>query len=47
MQEKAKAHYQAMLEKERAKQLVKEQKETLHPNELVYDPKTHAGLRKR
>ncbi|GAA7991605.1 hypothetical protein HpMS53_02820 [Helicobacter pylori] len=47
MQEKAKAHYQAMLEKERAKQLVKEQKETLHTNELVYDPKTHAGLRKR
>ncbi|EPZ97926.1 hypothetical protein [Helicobacter pylori] len=47
MQEKAKAHYQAMVEKERAKQLVKEPKKTLHPNELVYNPKTHAGLRKR
>ncbi len=47
MQEKAKAHYQAMLEKERAKQLVKEPKKTLHTNELVYDPKAHAGLRKR
>lgn len=45
MQEKAKAHYQAMVEKERAKQLVKEPKKTLHPNELVYDPKAHAGLK--
>lgn len=45
MQEKAKAHYQAMVEKERAKQLVKELKKTLHPNELVYDPKAHAGLK--
>ncbi len=47
MQEKAKAHYQAMVEKERAKQLVKEPKKTLHPNEpwLDYDPKTHAGLK--
>ncbi|GAA9102063.1 hypothetical protein HpHA157_04290 [Helicobacter pylori] len=45
MQEKSKAHYQAMVEKERAKQLVKEPKKTLHPNELVYDPKAHAGLK--
>ncbi|UOR73102.1 relaxase/mobilization nuclease domain-containing protein [Helicobacter pylori] len=45
MQEKAKAHYQAMVEKERAKQLVKEPKKTLRPNELVYDPKAHAGLK--
>ncbi len=45
MQEKAKAHYQAMVEKERAKQLVKEPKKTLHPNELDDDPKAHAGLK--
>ncbi len=44
-QARAKAHYQAMVEKERAKQLVKEPKKTLHPNELVYDPKAHAGLK--
>ncbi len=44
-QARAKAHYQAILEKERAKQLVKEPKKTLHTNELVYDPKTHAGLK--
>ncbi|GAA8516325.1 hypothetical protein oki101_15010 [Helicobacter pylori] len=46
-QARAKAHYQAIVEKEKAKQLVKEPKKTLHTNELVYDPKTHAGLRKR
>ncbi len=46
-QARAKAHYQAMVEKEKAKQLVKEPKKTLHPNEFVYDPKAHAGLRKR
>ncbi len=47
MQEKAKAHYQACLEREKAKELAKEQKKTLHPNEpwLDYDPKTHAGLK--
>ncbi|WP_025444912.1 relaxase/mobilization nuclease domain-containing protein [Helicobacter pylori] len=45
MQEKAKAHYQACLEKEKAKQLAKEPKKTLHPNELDYDPKAHAGLK--
>ncbi|GAA8710972.1 hypothetical protein oki361_04280 [Helicobacter pylori] len=46
-QARAKAHYQAMLEKERAKQLVKEPKKTLHPDEpwLDYDPKAHAGLK--
>ncbi len=44
-QARAKAHYQAMLEKEKAKQLVKEPKKTLHPNEFVYDPKAHAGLK--
>ncbi|MFP6141022.1 relaxase/mobilization nuclease domain-containing protein [Helicobacter pylori] len=47
MQEKAKAHYQACLEREKAKELAKEPKKTLHPNELVYDPKNHVGLRKR
>ncbi len=44
-QARAKAHYQAMVEKEKAKQLAKEPKKTLHPNELVYDPKAHAGLK--
>ncbi|GHQ31145.1 hypothetical protein JP0063_07670 [Helicobacter pylori] len=49
MQEKAKAHYQAMLEKEKAKQLAKEPKKVSHHDEpwLDYNPKTHAGLRKR
>lgn len=46
-QARAKAHYQAMLEKEKAKELAKQQANTLHPNELVYDPKNHVGLRKR
>ncbi|QQW72742.1 relaxase/mobilization nuclease domain-containing protein [Helicobacter pylori] len=45
MQAKAKAHYQACLEKEKAKQLAKEPKKTLHANELDYDPKAHAGLK--
>ncbi len=45
MQEKAKAHYQAMVEKERAKELAKQQANTLHSNELDYDPETHAGLK--
>ncbi|GAA8592199.1 relaxase/mobilization nuclease domain-containing protein [Helicobacter pylori] len=45
MQAKAKAHYQAMIEKEKAKQLAKEPKKTLHPNELDDDPKAHAGLK--
>ncbi len=46
---KSQSTLQAMVEKERAKQLVKEPKKTLHPDEpwLDYDPKTHAGLRKR
>ncbi len=44
-QARAKAHYQACLEKERAKQLAKEPKKTLHTNELVYDHKAHAGLK--
>ncbi len=30
---------------EKAKQLAKEPKKTLHPNELDYDPKAHAGLK--
>ncbi len=45
MQEKAKAHYQAMLEKEKAKELAKQQANTLHSNELDDDPKAHAGLK--
>ncbi|WQR94787.1 relaxase/mobilization nuclease domain-containing protein [Helicobacter pylori] len=44
-QARAKAHYQACLEKEKAKELAKEPKKTLHPNELDYDPKAHAGLK--
>ncbi|WP_187949591.1 relaxase/mobilization nuclease domain-containing protein [Helicobacter pylori] len=44
-QARVKAHYQAMLEKEKAKELAKEPKKTLHPNELDYDPKAHAGLK--
>ncbi|WQS48701.1 relaxase/mobilization nuclease domain-containing protein [Helicobacter pylori] len=44
-QARAKAHYQAMLEKEKAKQLAKELNKTLHPNELDDDPKAHAGLK--
>ncbi len=44
-QARAKAHYQAMLEKEKAKELAKQQANTLHSNELVYDPKAHAGLK--
>ncbi|MFP6056953.1 relaxase/mobilization nuclease domain-containing protein [Helicobacter pylori] len=45
MQEKAKAHYQACLEKEKAKELAKQQANTLHSNELDDDPKAHAGLK--
>ncbi|WQT27231.1 relaxase/mobilization nuclease domain-containing protein [Helicobacter pylori] len=45
IQAKAKAHYQAMVEKEKAKQLAKELNKTLHPNEFDYDPKAHAGLK--
>ncbi|WQT05903.1 relaxase/mobilization nuclease domain-containing protein [Helicobacter pylori] len=46
-QARAKAHYQAMVEKEKAKQLAKEPKKTMHHNEpwLDYDPKAHAGLK--
>ncbi len=44
-QARAKAHYQACLEKERAKELAKQQANTLHSNELDYDPETHAGLK--
>ncbi|MGN8441197.1 relaxase/mobilization nuclease domain-containing protein, partial [Helicobacter pylori] len=44
-QARAKAHYQAMLEKERAKELAKQQANTLHSNELDDDPKAHAGLK--
>ncbi|AFI05025.1 hypothetical protein [Helicobacter cetorum] len=45
-QARVKAHYQACLERERAKELAKEQSKTLHPNEpwLDYDPKAHKGL---
>ncbi|MFP6194606.1 relaxase/mobilization nuclease domain-containing protein [Helicobacter pylori] len=42
-QARAKAHYQAMLEKEKAKELAKQQANTLHSNELDDDPKAHAG----
>ncbi len=42
---RAKAHYQAMLEKEKAKELAKQQANTLHSNELDDDPKAHAGLK--
>ncbi|GAA7401572.1 relaxase/mobilization nuclease domain-containing protein [Helicobacter pylori] len=45
MQEKAKAHYQACLEREKAKELAKQQANTLHSNELDDDPKAHAGLK--
>ncbi len=34
-----------MLEKEKAKELAKQQANTLHSNELDYDPETHAGLK--
>ncbi|WP_100999098.1 relaxase/mobilization nuclease domain-containing protein [Helicobacter pylori] len=44
-QARAKAHYQAMLEKEKAKELAKQQANTLHSNELDDDPKAHAGLK--
>ncbi|GAA7459238.1 relaxase/mobilization nuclease domain-containing protein [Helicobacter pylori] len=44
-QARAKAHYQAMLEKEKAKELAKQQAKTLHSNELDDDPKAHAGLK--
>ncbi|WQT57732.1 relaxase/mobilization nuclease domain-containing protein [Helicobacter pylori] len=46
-QARAKAHYQACLEREKAKQLAKEPKKTMHHNEpwLDYDPKAHAGLK--
>ncbi len=44
-QARAKAHYQAMLEKEKAKELAKQQANTLHSNELDNDPKAHAGLK--
>ncbi|MGL2680044.1 relaxase/mobilization nuclease domain-containing protein [Helicobacter pylori] len=44
-QARVKAHYQAMLEKEKAKELVKQQANTLHSNELDDDPKAHAGLK--
>ncbi len=44
-QARAKAHYQAMLEKEKAKELVKQQANTLHSNELDDDPKDHVGLK--
>ncbi len=42
-QARAKAHYQAMLEK--AKELAKQQANTLHSNELDDNPKAHAGLK--
>ncbi len=45
-QARAKAHYQAMLEKEKAKELAKQQANTLHSNELDDDSKAHAGLNK-
>ncbi|MGL2731361.1 relaxase/mobilization nuclease domain-containing protein [Helicobacter pylori] len=44
-QARVKAHYQAMLEKEKAKELAKQQANTLHSNELDDDPKAHAGLK--
>ncbi|TPH95538.1 relaxase [Helicobacter pylori] len=44
-QARAKAHYQAMLEKEKAKELAKQQANTLHSNELDDDPKAHARLK--
>ncbi|MGL2413574.1 relaxase/mobilization nuclease domain-containing protein [Helicobacter pylori] len=44
-QARAKAHYQAMLEKEKAKELAKQQANTLHSNELDDNPKAHAGLK--
>ncbi len=44
-QARAKAHYQAMLEKEKAKELAKQQANTLRSNELDDDPKAHAGLK--
>lgn len=44
-QARAKAHYQAMLEKEKAKELAKQQANTLHSNELDDDPKAYAGLK--
>ncbi|WQU14182.1 relaxase [Helicobacter pylori] len=44
-QARVKAHYQAMLEKEKAKELVKQQANTLHSNEFDDDPKAHAGLK--
>ncbi|MBH0292043.1 relaxase/mobilization nuclease domain-containing protein [Helicobacter pylori] len=44
-QARAKAHYQAMLEKEKAKELAKQQANTLHSNELDDGPKAHAGLK--
>ncbi len=44
-QARAKAHYQAMLEKEKAKELAKQQANTLCSNELDDDPKAHAGLK--
>ncbi|WQS99835.1 relaxase/mobilization nuclease domain-containing protein [Helicobacter pylori] len=46
-QARAKAHYQACLEREKAKELAKEPKKTMHHNEpwLDYDPKTYAGLK--
>ncbi len=44
-QARAKAHYQAMLEKEKAKELAKQQANISHSNELDDDPKAHAGLK--
>ncbi|WQT61861.1 relaxase/mobilization nuclease domain-containing protein [Helicobacter pylori] len=46
-QARTKAHYQACLEREKAKELAKEPKKTMHHNEpwLDYDPKAHAGLK--
>lgn len=44
-QARAKAHYQAMLEKEKAKELAKQQANTLCSNKLDDDPKAHVGLK--
>ncbi|WP_187917942.1 relaxase/mobilization nuclease domain-containing protein [Helicobacter pylori] len=44
-QARAKTHYQAMLEKEKAKGLAKQQANTLHSNELDDNPKAHSGLK--
>ncbi len=44
-QARAKAHYQACLEREKAKELAKQQANTLHSNELDDDPKAHVGLK--